>query len=177
MNSGRRQALYLSGGILLGSAFWGLAAAAGLSAVMLSHVWIFETLRYAGAAYLLYLAWKSLRSAFSPNRKLDQQAHDGTALQLFTRGALIHLTNPKAIFSWGSVYALLLPAGSPPLASFTAFAFLFPSAILIFPGYAVLFSSPAVAAAYANAQRWFELVFAGFFGFASLKVLTAKLGE
>lgn len=177
MQSGRRAALYLSCGINFGSAFWGLAAAAGLSTLMLANAWIFEILRYAGAGYLLFLAIKSLRSALTPNGSFAQRAYDGNAWQLFRRGALIHLTNPKAILSWGSVYALILPADAPPLAAFQLFAFLYTGSLIIFPAYAVLFSSKGVVAVYARAKRWFELVFAGFFGFASLKVLTAKLGE
>ena len=177
MTHGRRAGLVFSAGILFGSACWGLAAAAGMSAVMQANAWIFEILRYAGASYLLFLALKSLRSALSLQAPTKGRAHGGAAAQIFTKGALIHLTNPKAILSWASIYSLVLPAGASTAQVFGLFAFLYSGSLLIFPGYAVLFSTPGVVTTYARLRRWFELVFAGFFGFASLKVLTAKLGD
>ena len=175
MNTGRRAGVIFSFGILFGSACWGVAAAAGLSALMLANAWIFEILRYCGAGYLLFLAVKSLGSALTPNAPISQRAYGGTAWQLFSKGALIHRTNPKAILSWASIYSLVLPAGSAPAEVFGLFAFLYSGSILIFIGYAFLFSTPGVVETYMRMKRWFELGFSGFFGFASLKILTARL--
>ena len=55
------------------------------------------------------------------------------------------------------------------------FGFLYSGSIVIFLGYALIFSTPVLARAYVGAKMWFELTFAAFFGFASLRVLTAKL--
>ncbi|MEZ5913662.1 MAG: LysE family translocator [Paracoccaceae bacterium] len=175
MNGGRAAGLCVAAGILFGSACWGLAAAAGLSAIMLAHVWLFEVLRYAGAAYLLFLALKSLRSALSAGKAMHERGYSGSPSRLFAKGALIHLTNPKAILSWASIFAIVLPAGSDPGSVFGLFAFLYSGSLLVFPGYALLFSAPGMVKVYKRMKRGFELVFAGFFGFASLKILTARL--
>ena len=66
MASGRRYGLALAAGVTTGSLAWSVAAAAGLSVVMLANAWVFEAMRYAGAAYLLFLAFKSARSALRP---------------------------------------------------------------------------------------------------------------
>src|SRR3546814_17381062 len=65
MASGRRYGLALAAGVMTGSLTWSIAAAAGLSAIMLANAWAFEALRYAGAAYLLFLAFKSARAALT----------------------------------------------------------------------------------------------------------------
>ena len=62
MTTGRGAALAFALGILFGSASWGLAAAFGLSALMLANAWVFEVVRYAGALYLGWLAVKALKS-------------------------------------------------------------------------------------------------------------------
>ncbi len=49
----------------MGSLIWSISAALGLGAIMLANAWVFEIIRYFGAAYLMYLAYKSARSAFS----------------------------------------------------------------------------------------------------------------
>ena len=176
MMRGRQAALMVALGVLAGSASWGIAAALGLSAVMLANAWIFEVIRYIGAAYLLWLAFKALRGAISPGAAKTGQAFSGGPRKLFAKGMALHITNPKAILSWGAIYAIVAPPTAGPVMLFQYFGLLFAGSILIFIGYAILFSAPPVAQAYARARRWFDLAFAGFFGFASLKILTARLG-
>ena len=176
MTVGRPSALMFALGVLAGSATWGIAAALGLSAVMLANAWVFELLRYAGAAYLGWLALKALRRALT----FDGATQMGTPFSgdgrvLFLKGTAIHLTNPKAILSWGAIYAIIAPGSATPLDLFGYFGLLYAGSILVFIGYALLFSSEAVVRGYARAQRWFDLAFAGFFGLASFKILTARL--
>ncbi|WP_430398775.1 LysE family translocator [Ferrovibrio sp.] len=66
MTAGRPFALAVAGGVATGSLMWSTAAAFGLGAVMLANAWLFELLRYAGAGYLIFLAFKSARSALKP---------------------------------------------------------------------------------------------------------------
>jgi len=109
MGQGRRAGLALATGVLVGSAMLGCAAALGMSAVMMANVWLFEVIRYVGAAYLLWLAIKSLRAAWY-GRTVSATA--GGSGRSFLRGLALHLTNPKAILAWGAIYAIALPAGA-----------------------------------------------------------------
>jgi len=176
MSEGRRPALAFALGILAGSASWGIAAALGLSAVMLANIWVFEVLRYAGAAYLGWLALKAVKRAMtSDTNTAAQTSFKGNFRSLFVKGAAVHITNPKAILSWASIYAIIAPTDATPATLFGYFTALFSGSILIFIGYAFLFSSPAIVRGYSRAARVFDLAFAGFFGFAAYKVLTARL--
>ncbi|NRB05077.1 MAG: LysE family translocator [Rhodobacteraceae bacterium] len=175
MNAGRRSGLAFALGILFGSALWGVAAALGLSAIMLANVWVFEVVRYLGAAYLGWLAIKALRSALLPGETRLGTPFEGSYVSLFAKGAAIHVTNPKAILAWGSIYAIVAPPDATLLLLFGYFGMLYAGSILIFLGYAMLFSSERAVRVYAKGKRWFDFAFAGFFGFASLKILTARL--
>jgi threonine/homoserine/homoserine lactone efflux protein len=80
-------------GIAAGSLLHSLFAAVGLSAVVMQSEAAFETVKYAGAAYLLYLAWKALRAeggaaapAARPPARLGR---------VFLEGLLVNLLNPK----------------------------------------------------------------------------------
>jgi threonine efflux protein len=174
MKNGRKAGLIFALGILAGSACLGLAAASGMSAVMAANAWVFEILRYLGAAYLLFLAVKALRSALRAGSAMLTKGHDGTAARIFSRGLLIHLTNPKAILTWGSIYAIVLPVGASTFEVFQLFATLYAGSIVIFLGYALLFSSPRVVSGYKRMRRGFDFVFAAFFGGASLKLLSVN---
>ena len=172
MAHGRRSGLIIASGIMAGSASWGIAAGLGLSALMLANIWLFEIVRYLGAAYLLYLAVKSLRSAFSANSKMNASAKSGN---LFVKGMLLHLTNPKAVLGWGSVYAIALPPGAPVADIAQLFAILIMASACVFWGYALIFSSRAIADYYIKMRRWFELAFAALFGAASIRIFTSRI--
>lgn len=66
MARGHRAGLCLTAGIMVGSLAWSVADALGLGAVMLENAWVFEVVRYASAAYLNFLAWKSAKGRFEP---------------------------------------------------------------------------------------------------------------
>lgn len=174
MAEGRGQALAFATGILAGGAFWGVTAALGMGALMLAHVWIFMIVKYAGAAYLLYLAAKSFKSALGTQMMGKAAVIKGSRWSAFRKGALIHLTNPKAILSWGAVYSIVLPPTASIAQTFGMFAFLYSGGVLVFIGYAFLFSTPKAINIYRDTRRWFELAFAVLFGAASLKILTVR---
>ena len=172
MEHGRRAGIIIASGICAGSACWGIAAGLGISSLMVTNVWLFELVRYIGAAYLLYLAIKSLKSAVSPK---EISAVKTSTNKLFANGMLLHLTNPKAVLGWGSVYAIALRADASTLLVVELFFILIIASIIVFIGYGFLFSSEKVSSAYRKAKRWFELAFGILFGAASLRLLTSRL--
>ncbi|MEM7376093.1 MAG: LysE family transporter, partial [Pseudomonadota bacterium] len=137
---------------------------------------LFETVRWAGAAYLLWLAAQAARRAWRP--ALGATAQVAVPLrQLYRRGLLLHLTNPKAIFGWGSVFAVVLPPDSGATAIWFQFGCFIVASAGVFFGYAVAFSHRAVAARYRRTQRWFDGAFAAFFGAASVHFMTYRLSQ
>jgi threonine/homoserine/homoserine lactone efflux protein len=175
MASGRRYGLAMASGITTGSLAWSIGAAAGLSVVMLANAWVFEALRYGGAAYLLFLAFKTARSALTPGAVPAAKIKAPSLGAAYRRGLLLHLTNPKAILFFGALYAVGVPAGTSPAALALVIAAVGLQSFALFHGYALLFSSPPLAAGYAKLRRWFEAIFAVAFAAAGLKILTARL--
>lgn len=172
MEHGRKAGVTIASGIVAGSAMWGIAAGMGVSSLMLANVWIFEMVRYLGAAYLLYLACKSLWSAVIAETSVPEPA---PSRKLFMKGMLLHLTNPKAILGWGSVYAIALPVDANALLVVELFIILITASITVFIGYGFLFSTVSVSRVYRQSKRWFELAFGFLFGAASLRLLTSKV--
>jgi threonine/homoserine/homoserine lactone efflux protein len=81
-------------GIQAGTYCHALAAAVGLSQLFLLVPVAYDVVRYAGAAYLLYLAWKTLRAtgtAFTPTGALPRHS----IAVMFRQGLLTNLLNPK----------------------------------------------------------------------------------
>ena len=171
---GRSAGLFLTAGIMIGSLTWSIAAALGLGAVMLANAWLFEIIRYAGAAYLLYLAWGAARSALS-QKEIAPKSISGGAKALVARGAALHITNPKSVLFFGALYSIGMPADASAAQLAIVVAAVGLQATLVYSSYALLFSTPAATQTYLRLRRWFEGAFALGFAFAGLKVATARL--
>ncbi|MES1940988.1 lysine exporter protein LysE/YggA [Salinisphaera sp. T5B8] len=172
LGSGRRAGLALAAGIVTGSLFWSASAAFGLGTLTKAHPWLLDIVRYLGAGYLLWLAAKATQVAIwgrgvSANARTDRL----TGSQAYRRGLLIHLTNPKAILFFASIYAIALPANTGVVALGVVVLALLLQSSLIFFGYALLFSNAPVSSFYKRSSRFFSGVFALGFGVAAFKVL------
>lgn len=173
MRHGRPAGLLLAAGIMTGSYIWSVTAAFGIGALLLTHVWVLETVRYCGAAYLIYLAVKSLRSAMvaSDSKVAEMPAPRGH----FIAGVALHVTNPKPVLFFGTLFSIGVPAGTSPAELALVVLIVGLNNGAVFFAYALLFSNSAIAKAYARARRWFEGVFAALFGITGLQILTFRL--
>ncbi len=105
---GRKAAIVTALGMCSGVTVHTTAAALGISALFYSSATAFNVVKYAGALYLLYLAWKTLRSSSTP------ALSGGVALPaaaLFRRGFIMNLLNPKvALFFLAFLPQFVTPA-------------------------------------------------------------------
>lgn len=94
LSQGRGSGFATLAGIQLGTYCHALAAAFGLSQLFVAVPIAYDIVRYAGALYLLYLAWKMFRApAVSFEPKAD--AAPTPALEVFIQGLVTNLLNPK----------------------------------------------------------------------------------
>ena len=90
---GRIAGLIVTMGLASGLIFHTTAVALGVAVIFQTSQYAFSALKYAGAAYLLYLAWKAFRASsgqFSAGKTPAE-----TAPRLFLRGLIMNITNPK----------------------------------------------------------------------------------
>jgi threonine/homoserine/homoserine lactone efflux protein len=94
LDQGRRAGIVSVLGIETGTFTYALAAAAGLTGLIAASEIGFTVVRYAGAAYLVYLGVRKLLQREEP-----QDALPSARSRLFLKGTLVQLLNPKiAIF-------------------------------------------------------------------------------
>jgi threonine/homoserine/homoserine lactone efflux protein len=102
---GMRGAPAFIAGFLLGDLLWFAGASAGLAALAQTAQTVFLVVRYAGAAYLLYLAYRLWTAAPRPLEAVDVDASQ-KPLRLFLGSFTLTLGNPKAMI----FFVALLPA-------------------------------------------------------------------
>jgi threonine/homoserine/homoserine lactone efflux protein len=101
---GRTAGLISLGGVALGFVFYMMCAAFGITAIVMAVPYAYDALRFAGALYLLYLAWQAVK----PGGRSPFQVRDlpkDSPRKLFLMGFLTNLLNPKIAV----MYLSLLP--------------------------------------------------------------------
>jgi threonine/homoserine/homoserine lactone efflux protein len=91
LRGGRKEGVLSAAGTFLGGLVHVAAAAFGLSAILAASAVAFETVRYAGAAYLIYLGYRMIRSR---NQDVDLDSA-GTSGGTFIQGVMTEVLNPK----------------------------------------------------------------------------------
>lgn len=160
LSSGFRRSLPFAAGIAAGDLVWFTLSALGLSVLMQSFHGVFVAIKYAGCAYLVYLAvkaWTAPAGAPKP-----AAAARGEGLRLFLGGLALTLGNPKVMVFFLSILPLVID-----LDALTPLAFVEVAALI-----APIISGTLAAYAYAadrarrlvdnpRAMRWINRVTGG----------------
>ncbi|MBL3567925.1 LysE family translocator [Rhodovulum sp. BSW8] len=175
LGQGRRAALPAALGCTLGIVPHLAAAMLGLAALLHSSAVLFQIVKFAGVAYLLYLAWQAVRQGGA--LQIGERAGRDGFFRIALRGALINILNPKlSIF----FLALLPPflSGNPATATAEMLALggIFMGLTLaVFLGYG-LFAAAARDRLLASARvmAWMNRGFAAVFAGLGLKLAFEK---
>ena len=112
LTGGRAGGVATALGVATGQAIWGLATSAGIVALHVASEPLFLPVKYAGAAYLVWLGLQSLRAAFRPaaGQGAIAAARPLTPGSAFRQGVVSDLSNPKM----AAFFTSLLPQFVPP---------------------------------------------------------------
>ncbi len=89
-------------GTQLGHLVYFVISAAGLGAILMASEAAFTAVKYAGAAYLIYLGIRTIRHA--PKAAAPEQEKVPVWRHPFMQGLLNQLANPKSILFWGALF-------------------------------------------------------------------------
>jgi len=132
---GPRPALAASAGISAGAFVHVTLAGLGLGALIATVPWMFEAIRWAGVAYLLWLAWRTLRSPLT--------AADSPAVRparAFRDGLIVNLTNPKVILFILAFVPQFVSPSHPVLPQFLIFGAILATGGFVINGLVGVFS-------------------------------------
>lgn len=130
-------------GIILSDVIWLTLAVTGLAVLAQTFHGVFTLIKYLGAAYLLWLAWRFWTAPAAAVSAAPLEVREG-GLPAFLGGLFVGLANPKAMM----FYLALLP-GFIPLNAVTPLTFAELAAVT-FAVLAVIFSGYVIAAARAR---------------------------
>ena len=147
------------------------AAVTGLAALLHASALAFQTLKYAGVAYLLYMAWKTLQEHGA--LKIEKEIGPRSVRQVIVSGILINILNPKLSIFFFAFLPQFVSANEPnALARMCELSSIFMLlTFVVFVGYGVfaasvrnhIISRPRIL-------TWMRRTFAGAFAALGLKL-------
>ncbi|ADD40104.1 LysE family translocator [Stackebrandtia nassauensis] len=111
LSRGAKASLIAAVGCTLGIVPHMIAAVTGLAALLHASATAFEIIKYAGVAYLLYMAWATIRDKGALTVEADTAPQ--STLRVIGSGVLVNILNPKLTIFFFAFLPQFVPAGAP----------------------------------------------------------------
>lgn len=171
MRRGRKTGLTFALGVVTGSITWAALAVSGLTELLKVYTNALVYIKVAGALYLLWMAYKSIASALSETVAVTTiKVNQYSFINLYLQGLALHLTNPKAALGWLAIVSIGVQETTPVWVVVSIFIGCALLGIIIFLGYAMIFSSRLMIARYEKIRRPLEGLMAAVFAYTGLKL-------
>jgi len=175
LSRGSRASVVAAFGCTLGIVPHMAAAILGLAALLHASALAFQTFKYVGVAYLLYMAWSTLREQGA--LRVEQEGRARSALQTTVHAVLINLLNPKLSIFFFAFLPQFVRADEPsPLARMLLLSSVFMLlTFIVFVGYGL--SAAAVRDHVISRPRvlaWMRRTFAAAFVALGAKLAFAE---
>lgn len=110
LSRGARASLFAALACTLGIIPHMLAAITGLAALLHTSALAFEIIKYAGVAYLIYMAWQTLKEKGALS--VDADIAPQSVRQVIVSGVLVNILNPKLSIFFFAFLPQFVPANS-----------------------------------------------------------------
>jgi threonine/homoserine/homoserine lactone efflux protein len=174
LSRGPRASVVAAFGCTLGIVPHMAAAILGLAALLHTSALAFQTLKYLGVAYLLYMAWMTLKEHGA--LKVEKEVGARSATQVIVSAVLINILNPKlSIFFFAFLPQFVSPAEPDPLLRMSELSGVFMAlTFVVFVGYG-LFAAAIRNHVISRPQvlTWMRRSFAGAFALLGAKLAFA----
>ncbi|MBO2589880.1 LysE family translocator [Shewanella algae] len=173
---GRRAGLMAGAGISLGVWVHVLYSIAGIGLLISQSLWLFSLIKFAGAAYLIYLGITMLRSKAVEASELQTQEviSDWAALK---SGFLTNALNPKTTLFVVALFTQVIDPQTSTLTQIGYGAFMSAAHLVWFSLVALLFSSQAARRSVARCRHWVERAIGGVLVSLGLGLAFSSVGR
>ena len=110
---GWRTSLLVTLGILTGNAIYFALSATGIGSLILASPSLFLAIKYAGAAYLVYLGLSAIFGRPSPITISKLDANGQKAARIFSTALMLQLTNPKSLLMFVAILPQFIDPSAP----------------------------------------------------------------
>ena len=176
LGAGRRAGLATAFGIALGIYIHVAYSMLGIALIISQSIVLFNLIKYAGAAYLVWMGIKALRSKGWKIAAEECAAKDKSFFKSFSQGFITNALNPKATLFFLALFTQVMEPSTPLAVHFWYGSMCAVTAGVWFSVVALCLTMPKVRAKLARASIWIDRVTGAAFIALAAKVAMAKVG-
>ncbi|MET3614443.1 RhtB (resistance to homoserine/threonine) family protein [Rhizobium aquaticum] len=177
---GRKAAILTSFGIGTALMFHVTYTILGLGLIISKSIMLFNVIKWAGVAYLIYIGIQSLRAgATDLDTGVVPSAEKGatqSAFKGFALGFMANALNPKPVFFFLSIFSTVVSHDTPAAVKLGYGLIMASCLIAWFVAVSFFLTTPAMRAAFGRASKWINRASGAVFIAFGLKLATEKAG-
>lgn len=141
-------------GIAAGALIWSSTAAFGVGLLIEKYEWLYNTLKWLGGAYILYIGARFWLSKEHNIKTIDDEIQSQSYFRSFVFGLMTNLSNPKSILFFGSIFTTVLHPEFPLWVRIAAVVVIFLNVVWWHIALALLFSRKFIQKTYLRNARF-----------------------
>jgi RhtB (resistance to homoserine/threonine) family protein len=177
---GRKAAILTSFGIGTALMFHVTYTILGLGLIISQSILLFNVIKWAGVAYLVYIGIQSLRAGTTamdaPEASAAERGARQSAFKGFALGFMANALNPKPVFFFLSIFSTVVSHDTPAVMKFGYGLVMASCLIAWFVAVSFFLTAPAMRAAFEKASKWINRVSGAVFIAFGLKLATERAG-
>lgn len=171
---GRLAGLYSSLGVSLAIWIHVAYSIAGLAIIISNSILLFSIIKYLGAAYLIYIGWKTFRSKSSVNIEHQSQGEYLSNFSALKIGFITNALNPKTTIFFLSIFTQVVNSQTPLWLQVVYGAIISLAHLLWFSSVSIFLSQPVLLKKFHSYQNGIEKVVGSLLIGFGLKVATSS---
>jgi threonine efflux protein len=179
MVHGRKAAILTSVGVGTSLMFHLTYTILGLGLIISQSITLFNIIKWAGVAYLIYIGIQSFRAGSVTLDVPDSPvmaAAPQSAVKGFALGFMANALNPKPVFFFLSIFSTIVSHQTPALIKYGYGAVMAACLIAWFVGMSLFLTTPRMRAGFERAGKWINRTSGAVFIAFGLKLATEKAG-
>jgi RhtB (resistance to homoserine/threonine) family protein len=177
---GRKAAILTSFGIGTALMFHVTYTILGLGLIISKSIMLFNVIKWAGVAYLIYIGIQSLRAGSTDLDtgavEVSEKGAPQSAFKGFALGFMANALNPKPVFFFLSIFSTVVSHDTPAAVKLGYGLVMASCLIAWFVAVSFFLTTPAMRAAFGRASKWINRASGAVFIAFGLKLATEKAG-
>lgn len=175
LSSGKRAGYWTALGIGVGCMVHMTYCIVGVGFIITQSILALNILKYVGAAYLVYIGIKALRSKANSAEAIQAEQHAQTKWQSFRIGLLTNLLNPKATLFFLSLFTIVMKPGTSMSTQFSYALIMAGVAVIWFMLVSTVLTIAPIQKRFQRYQHWIDRTLGVVLIALGAKVATAHL--
>ena len=159
ISESRVEGFFIALGVSTGAGIWATTSLLGLGVLFVHLPRLYDTIRFVGGLYLIFIGLKIIRSTFTFSlSSLQEKRLPESKYAAFRRGLFTSFSNPKTAAFFGSLFVATIPQQAPIWAYVVTIALIVCVSLIWYSLVAFFFSIEKVQSVYHRSKKFLDSI-------------------